>query len=319
MHIVLRCIKQRIVWFTLIIVLIIVSSLLFWQFNRPSANFPLAKKVVIKQGSSITEISEQLVALEAIRSPLLFRALVRGHTVQAGTYWFDEPLSTWRLAGRLRAGEFSHQVIKVTLPEGLTVAEIAQVLAERLPNFSPATFTTLATKFEGQLFPDTYFFSPAVDEAEVIEQLRQGFLRSVKKLAPALDRSKYSLNDVVIMASLLEEEARDLETKRMIAGILWKRLEAGQLLQVDAVFPYIIGKNSYTLTLTDLKTDSLYNTYKYKGLPPRPISNPGVESLSAALDPISSPYWFYLASRDGITYYAKDFEEHKLNRQKYLN
>jgi UPF0755 protein len=285
----------------------------------PTTQFPSAEKVIIKSGTSVSEMSAQLYERGAVRSGVFLRLLMAGRTVKAGTYWFGEPLTTWTVAKRLAHGEFSERVIKVTLPEGATVAEMGQILANKLPAFSPTRFTNLATKFEGQLFPDTYFFSPASSEGEIIEQLRQNFLRTVKKLEPELDASKYSLNDVVIMASLLEEEARDLDTRKMIAGILWKRVEAGQLLQVDAVFPYIIGKNSYNLSLADLATDSLYNTYKYKGLPPRPISNPGLESLTAALHPTSSPYWFYLASREGVTYYAKDFEGHKLNRKKYLN
>jgi UPF0755 protein len=313
-----RFFHQHIMWFALGVIVLgaLVSC---WQINLPNPDFPSAQKVVIKTGSTVTEISEQLLARGAIRSKFWFRLIMTGQTVKAGTYWFGEPLTTWVVAKRLAAGEFSERVIKVTLPEGVTVAEIGKILAAKLPGFSASKFTTLATKFEGQLFPDTYFFSPASSEDEIIEQLRQNFLRTVNKLSGDLANSDYPLNDIVIMASLLEEEARDLETRKMIAGILWKRIEAGQLLQVDAVFPYIMGKNSYNLSLADLKTDSLYNTYKYKGLPPRPISNPGLESLTAALEPTPSPYWFYLASREGVTYYAKDFEGHKLNRKKYLN
>ena len=90
-------------------------------------------------------------------------------------------------------------------------------------------------------------------------------------------------------------------------------------LQVDAVFPYINGKNTYTLTLDDLKIDSPYNTYKYKGLPVGPIANPGIEAIKAAVTPEESPYLYYLSDRNGNMYYAENFEEHKKNKRLYLN
>ena len=89
-------------------------------------------------------------------------------------------------------------------------------------------------------------------------------------------------------------------------------------LQVDAVFPYIIGKNTYELSLEDLQVDSPYNTYKYRGLPPGAISNPGMISIRSALNPTESPYLFYLSDRDGVMHYAETFEGHKVNKQRYL-
>jgi len=121
------------------------------------------------------------------------------------------------------------------------------------------------------------------------------------------------------MASLLEEEARALETRRIIAGILWNRIKLGMLLQVDAVFPYIIGKNTYEVTLDELQVDSPYNTYKYPGLPVGPISNPGLSAIKASVTPIESKYLFYLSDKAGRMYYAENFEKHKENRIMYLN
>jgi len=120
------------------------------------------------------------------------------------------------------------------------------------------------------------------------------------------------------MASLLEEEARTLETRRMISGILWHRIDIDMPLQVDAVFPYILGKNTYEVTLEELKIDSPYNTYKYKGLPFGPISNPGLSSLSAAANPIENDNIFYLADVKGNTYYSKTFDEHKRKKSLYV-
>ena len=120
------------------------------------------------------------------------------------------------------------------------------------------------------------------------------------------------------MASILEEEARSFEDKQIVAGILWKRLDNDMALQVDAPFVYLLGKGSADLTLDDLKTDSPYNTYLYRGLTPTPISNPGLESLRAAVEPIASEHLFYLSDADGVMHYAEDFEQHKRNKELYL-
>jgi UPF0755 protein len=120
------------------------------------------------------------------------------------------------------------------------------------------------------------------------------------------------------MASILEEEANNTEDRRIISGILWKRIEKGMALQVDAPFYYLFGKGSSQLTLSDLATTSPYNTYVNKGLPSAPISNPGLDAIKAAINPKSTPYYFYLADRKGITHYATDHDGHVANRNNYL-
>jgi UPF0755 protein len=124
--------------------------------------------------------------------------------------------------------------------------------------------------------------------------------------------------EIIVMASILEKEALTPEDKKIVSGILWKRLETGMLLQVDAVFMYIMGKKSSDLTLGDLKIDSPYNTYLYKGLPPSPICNPGIESIEASLNPTASSYWYYLSDKNLNIHFAKNFDEHKLNKAEYL-
>ena len=120
------------------------------------------------------------------------------------------------------------------------------------------------------------------------------------------------------MESFIDNEVHNPEDRKIVSGILWKRIDKGIGLQVDASLTYILGKASAELTQDDLKMDSPYNTYKYKGLPKGPISNPGKEAIEAAVFPQTSPYLFYLSDKDGITRYAKNFEEHKNNKFKYL-
>ena len=120
------------------------------------------------------------------------------------------------------------------------------------------------------------------------------------------------------MASILEKDANGREDARVISGILWKRFDAGMRLQADATLSYILGKESKHLTLSDLKTDSPYNTYLHTGLPAGPIGNPGMETLRAAILPEVSPYWYYLHDGEGVVHYAKNFAEHERNRRLYL-
>lgn len=135
---------------------------------------------------------------------------------------------------------------------------------------------------------------------------------------PDVEKSGRTLNEIITMASLIEEEANTKESRRIISGILWQRIKQGMRLQVDAVFPYIMNKFSLQLTKEDLMDDSPYNTYRYAGLPPGPISNPGWDSIYAAIYPAKTSYLYYLSDREGNMYYAKTFEEHKANKAKYL-
>jgi len=120
------------------------------------------------------------------------------------------------------------------------------------------------------------------------------------------------------MASLIEKESSGDEDRSIISGILWKRFNNNRPLQVDATLSYLLGKKSQDLTVDDLNIDSPYNTYRYPGLPVGPIGNPGLEAIQAAIYPKDSPYWFYLHDKTGKAYYAKTFEEHIANKNKYL-
>jgi UPF0755 protein len=150
--------------------------------------------------------------------------------------------------------------------------------------------------------------------------MRENFARQTQDYQEDILKSKKSLNDIVIMASIIEEEANgSLESKRIVSGILWKRLSLKMPLQVDAPFTYYNGKNSYTLTKEDLAQDSPYNTYINKGLPPTAIANPGIDSIRAAIAPTQTDYLYFLSDKKGNMYYAKTFAEHKQNKELYLN
>ena len=209
------------------------------------------------------------------------------------------------------------KLLRVTIPEGFNVRQIGERL-EEAGLFPAEDFIKLAQRKEGFLFPDTYEFYGHAKPEDVISKMKENFDRKLSPYLPEAEREGKTLHEIIIMASLLEEEAKTTEDKKIVAGILWKRLGSGAALRVDATLTYVTGRASHELTDADLKLNSPYNTYRYPGLPLAPISNPGLETIDSALHPASSTYWFYLSDKDGKLHYARTFEEHKANRLKYL-
>jgi UPF0755 protein len=306
--------------FFIALAIIFFIALGYFFFLMPPSNFPSGAVVTVPEGSSLAEIASLFGEKHLIRSPRALELLLRltNSVAVAGDYLFRAPEIMTTIARRLASGDYGITSVKVTIPEGATTYEIAKLIARQIPDFDTKTFIKQAQPQEGFLFPDTYYFQPTWNIERIIETLTKQFRIATKPLTPLLNRSGRTLEQVVIMASLLEREARTTESRRLIAGILWKRLDIGMPLQVDAVFPYIIGRNTFQLSRTDLATSSPYNTYRYRGLPIGPIANPGLDALTATLTPIGSDYWFYLSDRFGTFHYAVDFAEHKRNKAKYL-
>jgi UPF0755 protein len=203
----------------------------------------------------------------------------------------------------------------ITIPEGWTVDEINRYLLER----GVLVNEELSSDLEGYLFPDTYeFFLDST--AAVVQQKFQDNLRAQLKTM-GIDVSGDHLRELLIVASLIEKEVWGIQEKRIVSGILWKRLENEVPLQVDATICYIKQAEScLPITASDKEIDSKYNTYLYKGLPPGPICNPGADSILAAARPARSPYWYYLSSDGGgETIFARTLDEHRQNIIKYLN
>jgi UPF0755 protein len=304
-------------------VLLGVLSALIWSvlFSAP-ADFKTPALVRVKEGTTITAESSKLKEQHIVRSGILLRLLLKAYGgdagLVAGDYFFPSRQSVFTVARRLAQGDFELDPVRVTIPEGATVAEITSILSDKLQFFDIETFKTLSKDKEGYLFPDTYYFLPTEDPQVVLSMMQNNFNRRLEPLRSAIEASGHTLNEIITMASLLEEEARTSETRKMISGVLWNRINKGMKLQVDAVFPYIIGKNTFQVTLDDLAYDSPYNTYKYKGLPPGAISNPGLVSINAAVHPTPSKYLYYLADKDGVTHYSTTYAEHLRKQRLYL-
>ncbi len=303
-------------------VFIIITFALYLSFWRTPSDFPVQSIVRVQSGESLEATTQKFTMLHMIRSPFVFRSLVillgGEKKVTAGDYLFTSKESPLTLAWRIIEGRLGMDPVKVTIPEGLNVSEISGILSKNLIAFDVKTFETLATEKEGYLFPDTYFLPPTAVPLDVIGHMEENFIEKIKSIQKDIELYGKSEKDVVTMASILEGEAKDSESRRIVAGILWKRISIGMPLQVDATFKYINGKDSSNLTLDDLKIDSAYNTYTNKGLPPTPINNPGLDALLAAVTPIKTDYLYFLTGTDGKMYYAKTFEAHKVNKAKYL-
>lgn len=340
--------------FFLFIFAVVTAASVF--YFTPPESFPVNKVVTIEQGATLNEVAENFYQNKLIRSVFVFEIigwiLDTEKRIKAGEYFFERSFSAAELMRQISESGSKNNLVKITIPEGFTLCDIALVFEDKnmwqaeelwdvtglpamecidgcLPEIFDAeiraSFELLSSKpanvsIEGYLFPDTYYVPTDISPQSMVWVMLENF---EKKITPELwqkiSESERNLFEVLTMASLLEREARLSENRKLIAGILWKRLDTGMLLQVDAVFPYIIGKNTFQLALADLKVDSPYNTYLYTGLPLGPIANPGLAAIEAAVYPSDSKYWFYLSDREGKMHYSVTYEEHLANKTKYLD
>lgn len=263
----------------------------------------------IKKGDSTLSIANSLKSKNLIRSPFMFRLVVKqsglGGKLQAGFFILSPSQSTREIAQSLTKGMTKSQ--KLTIPEGYRLEQIAETAG-----FSRAEFMAVAKGMEGTLFPDTYFLKEGITAKELVDLMHANYLKKVGEID----------KNTLILASLIERETRGNAEKPVVAGILSKRLASGWALELDATIQYSLGKPGDwwpNTTLLDRKLPSAYNTYLHQGLPPTPICNPGIDSINAAKNPQDSPYWFYLHDREGGIHYGVTNADHSQNIAKYIN
>lgn len=305
--------------------IILILVLFYAIFISSPKYYPVGSIYKLESGATLSSISKDFYEDRVIRSEFWFNALVRVFSLGSakilqGNYGLNTRQNAIIMAWRVTHGSYEIAPIKITIPEGLNSFEIADILSHDLPLFNKQSFIDLvkSNKEEGYLFPDTYSFMPDMDEKDVIEMMNNNFMNKIKSLGTEITQFGKSMSDVIKMASILEEEARLYESRQIIAGILWKRISLRMPLQVDSSFKYINGKTTATLSTDDLKIDSPYNSYTHLGLPPTPISNPGLEAIGATVNPIKTPYLYFLSDRNGNMHYAETFDEHVANKFRYL-
>ncbi len=313
--------KPRARWpYVLISMVVFVVTVLIWSLGAPS-NFPNNATVVIEKGESIKSVSNDLKDKNIIRSRTIFNLYIqlsKKSTIAAGEYLFIDPENLFSVANRIKSSDYGLPTLTVTIIEGMTNVEVADELSKKITSIKKDEFIDKTKSLEGFLFPDTYKFSSNTTTDEAIAALKKNFDRKILSIDEKIKSSKYSLEQIVIMASIVEKEST-ADGRQEVANILWKRFEMDMALQVDAPFVYAIGKGTADLTINDLKKDGVYNTYTRTGLTPTAIGNPGLDSIIAAANPMQTSNLYFLTGRDGKMYYARSFDGHRQNRALYLD
>lgn len=312
--------------FLILIFLIGFFIVFYYQGIKPYNKLDKSTKIfVIPPGQPLDEIINNLEKEKLIRSKIVFYFVVKKlgieKKIQAGDFRLSPSMDVYQIAKNLTHGTLD---IWVTLVEGLRKEEIGEIISKSF-NIKEIEFTSLAK--EGYLFPDTYLIPKYANAEIVIKILTDNFNKKfTQDLKIKAAKKGLSENEVVILASLVEKEAKSFADKKVVAGILLKRLDSDWPLQVDATIQYALGYQTKEktwwkkyLAIDDLKIDSPYNTYKNKGLPPGPICNPGLDSIRAVIEADKdTPYWYYISDKKGNMHYAKTLEEHNQNIEKYL-
>lgn len=293
------------------------------------------KIIKIDSGSSLVLISQKLYQQNLINNPFIFKTYVKlkgwEDNIQAGYYRLNSGVPIVDIVKKLAAGETA--TYQFTIPEGATVEEIAVKINNKGYQINKEKFLQLAKKeklnfldnreqtkynLEGFLFPETYRFSYGSSEEEIINKMLAEFKRQINPLRDTIKRSEYSLYQIIIIASLIEAEAKVTEELTLISSVIYNRLQRKMKLQLDATIQYVLPERKARLFYSDLEVGSLYNTYHYYGLPPGPINNPGLEAIKAALNPAETDYLYYVAIGNGRHKFTKTYQQH-LKVQKQLN
>ena len=307
-----------------IVFVLVLSGALYVEMLRAPSDFPTRQYITIEEGDSLGALARSLQENRVVRSAWWLEAIVRirggERTVKAGDYQFAQPINVFAVARRITTGAFGLEPVKITIPEGATVADMTGIYAKYLFKFDPEKFFRAAIDYEGYLWPDTYHFLPNAREDEVIRVMRDAFEKNIAEFQDQIEQSPYTLHEILTLASIIEKEARNDEDRRLISGVLHNRLDRGMRLQVDATFVYTHEKGTYDITIDELTDeDNPYNTYVHEGLPPGPIAAVGRSSIYAALNPTPSDYLFYLADRKGNTYYSETYKEHLAKKRRYVD
>jgi len=320
--------RRRLVVLVVVLLVAVVAGSL-WAYSSPDAVGPKVN-VTIPKGSSLSEIAALLADKGVVEHARLFVYSVKrdGYEddLKPGTYTLhvNEPYD--RLVTSLLAGG-KPPTIAVTIPEGLTIEEQAARIGQAVPRFDVAGYRRIAEKdpppvdvegykrgttLEGLLFPATYEVRPTVKPRAFIdlqlEALRANLDTVDMTRARAANLTEY---DVLIIASLVEGEARVAEERKLVAAVIWNRLREGMLLQIDAAIQYALGERKESLLYKDYQIESPYNVYKYAGLTPTPIDSPGLAAMQAAADPARVDYLYYVARADGSGrhYWSSDYDQ----------
>jgi UPF0755 protein len=319
----------------LVVASLFLSSWFLWEYHHPRNIISPNTVFEIKKGSSASWIAQQLKKENIIKHkwPFLFayKVFFTNENLIAGEYEFNPPISVKEVLKKIIKGEI--KLHPITLPEGLNIWETADLLSQKYSMDNKkvlynAQNTQLissmddeAQNLEGYLFPETYHIPKNTSEEELIENMVSQFKKTFNPRWRERSREMgMNIREVVILASLIEEETSVPEEKSLVSSVFHNRLKLGMKLDCDPTIIYALkkkGEYQGRLRNKDLKLDSPYNTYLYNGLPPSPISNPGKESLKAALFPSKTDYLYFVSKNDGTHKFSSTFKEHQKAVIKY--
>jgi UPF0755 protein len=320
------CLRQ-LVFLLAMAALFVATAFAVASFFEPPSNSTQVVRVEVPRNATVRTIAERLEQKGLIRHRYAFllmaRLLGESSNMKAGEYELQPSMSLFEIIDKLGRGDAT--AVWFTVPEGLTVSQVADSLAQqgmverrqflRLAESDGSRFDVGVEaprrSLEGYLFPDSYKFKKGVSERAIVTGMLRNFHRQVVEgLHEELRADELPLDKLVILASLIEREARVPEDRPLIAAVIRNRLKEKMLLQIDATVLYALGRHKDRVLLADLKVDSPYNTYKYTGLPPGPICSPGIESIKAALRPAKVDYLYYVARPDGRHIFSTTLAEH---------
>ena len=306
--------------------------------------------VEVPLGSGITDISKLLEEKGIIKNAKVFKYYAKFQnesSFQAGNYTLTPSMTLDEIIQTLKTGTlYREPVFTITVPEGLTLDQIATIIAKNTSYSKEEVFKTLTSdsfvemmvaefpdlltddinneniryKLEGYLYPATYSYfeeNPTIEE--IVREMIKSMDTIVLEYREAIDAQGMSVHEFLTFASLLEEEATATTDRETIASVFFNRIESDMPLQTDPTVLYALGEHKDRVLFADLEIQDPYNTYVNKGLPPGPIAGAGKTSLEATLNPSKTEYLYFLADKDGTNHFAKTFEEHQQNRAKYID
>ncbi len=331
--------KSRPIAALIAVVIIILAVYFLGAIFSPPARGEKTIYFKIEPGEGVNKISANLQNYGLIKNGLIFKAYVfligSKSKLLAGEHELNTNMNIIDIVKSLATNEDKAKEKKITIIEGWGAKEIADYLEKQQLVKNEEFLKAIkidkwrgdydflsgvkAKTVEGFLFPDTYrvFADASVDD--IIKKMLDNFDKKLTdKMREDIIVQKRNIFEVITLASIVEREGLSENDKKMMADIFWRRINLSMGLQSDATINYITGKNKTRPSLDDIKTDSPYNTYKYRGLPPGPISNPGLVAIEAAIYPAKNDYLFFLTDKDGRAIFAETYEKHQENIRKYL-
>lgn len=330
-------------WVILLLsILLFISTYSILWFNSMLKPVDISNKNYIryevKNGSSARQVANEMKEKGLIKNALVFNWYSKYKKydikLKSGIYLLSPSMSSEEILKKIAEGKSEIQDKKVTIPEGVRLEQIAQILEENgivtadtfLKEASVGKFQhkyeflkeiPAEKSLEGFLFPDTYYLQPGKAPETYIDIFLKRFVQIYFEKNNLHERQKLigmSTYDVVTLASIIEWEAKLDKERPIVSGVFHNRLNIGMPLQSCATVEYALNEHKEVLTLDDLEVDSPYNTYKHLGLPPGPIGSPGLSSLKAAVNPADVDFLYFVAKGDGTHLFAKTLEEHNINK-----